>query len=106
VDKLHELWLQATPIEREDFLKLINAQMVEPALAMFTCNNCGQTFDDDTEAVPLYKCADCEGAFATEMSNGGDHECPHCKNPGEKISEFGCPSCKEGVLENTEAESL
>lgn len=106
VDKLHELWLKATPIEREDFLKIINAQLVEPALAQYTCNNCGDTFDDDTSAVSLYKCDNCEGAFTAEISNDGDHECPHCNNPGEKISDYGCPSCKEGVLEKTGGESL
>ena len=38
-DQLYELWLKATAVEREAFLKLINAEIVEPSLPLFEDNN-------------------------------------------------------------------
>lgn len=67
--------------------------------ARFTCESCGEDFDDDSESEPLYECSGCGSRFTRPNSADGDsHRCADCSKFGAKISEVGCPSCGDGEL--------
>jgi DNA-directed RNA polymerase subunit RPC12/RpoP len=51
----------------------------------FKCDECEETCEDETEAQPLYQCADCGGRFTPENSaDGCGHRCPSCNKFGSK----------------------
>jgi DNA-directed RNA polymerase subunit RPC12/RpoP len=64
------------------------------------CGNCEETFEDDTEAEPLYECGDCGNRFTSGTSADGEgNRCPDCNKFGSKVTDLGCPSCNEGELQ-------
>jgi len=71
----------------------------------YECDNCGETFDDDSEAVTLYECSDCCERFTRDTSPNGNHQCPHCNKFGRKVSNCGCPICNEGELITDQGEN-
>lgn len=107
-DELRVLWLKATQAERDSFLfwtetastvaVATEAMEVKIETPLFACNNCGEEFIDDEEAVPLYECGACAIQFTTNTSANGRHQCPECSKFGFKVSDCGCPSCDEGEL--------
>jgi hypothetical protein len=69
------------------------------------CDNCEETFEDETEAEPLYECQDCGDRFTQANSADGEgHRCPSCNKFGRKVADLGCPSCGEGELARTETQ--
>ncbi len=70
-----------------------------PSGSRLTCDSCGETFGDDSDAEPIYECSDCGDRFTPENSaDGCGHRCPSCNKFGSKVSSRGCPSCGEGEL--------
>jgi hypothetical protein len=100
--QLRELWNQATPTERENFLAWIKTQPAEENPARFKCDSCEEEFEDDGEAVTLYECNDCGTRFTRDTSANDNHSCPDCNKFGRKVTDCGCPECNEGELEAME----
>lgn len=74
----------------------------EPS-ARLTCDECGETFDDDSEAERLFECDQCGDRFTSSGSADGDgHRCPSCNKFGRKVTDLGCPSCGQGELQEAE----
>jgi hypothetical protein len=71
----------------------------------YECDNCGETFDDDSEAVTLYECGDCCERFTRDTSPNGNHQCPRCNKFGHRVSNCGCPICNEGELIKNQGEN-
>jgi hypothetical protein len=70
----------------------------------FQCDGCGETFQDDFEALSLYECAECGTRFTRDTSANNNHQCPDCNKFAGKVSDCGCPECNEGELFELEAE--
>jgi len=70
-----------------------------PSGSRLTCDSCGETFNDGSDAEPIYECADCGERFTSENSADGEgNRCPSCNKFGCKVTDVGCPSCGEGEL--------
>lgn len=111
--KLRALWAKASEEERTSFRRWIevmdaeieratNVECKEDNERKYRCNACGETFEDDDEAVSLYECCGCGIQFTANASANGNHQCGECNRFASKISERGCPICDEGELEELE----
>jgi len=98
--QLRELWEQATPAERDQFLEWIKPQPAETTPPPFRCDSCDNQFEDDDDGVSLYECDECGTKFTRETSLNNNHQCADCNKFGRKVSDHGCPDCNEGELIN------
>jgi len=69
----------------------------------YKCEECGEV-SNDMQIEPLYECSSCGQKYTrSNSSTGAGSGCPNCSRFGKLISNFSCPECQEGPLEEVVA---
>jgi len=93
--QLKKLWEEASPTERDNFLKWAKEQAEK---SHFECEQCGETFETNTDVVIIYECGECGDHYTTDDTSTGTHRCDSCNKFGSVFTRFGCPECRDGKV--------
>jgi hypothetical protein len=84
--------------------KLDAAILLSPNAVTCSSEGCLAVFENDSEAVTLYECADCGQTFTEDDSSDGcSNRCPSCNKFAAKLTDRGCPECSGGELIEVDA---